>query len=172
MADSLTNSQFLADFDNYNTQLQTAALKATRNAAVLPVDLGFYRSMDRELAKEVDACSSRVLSLANRLLDLVSTGDTSLSKLKGKAAVEHDDVVDSFRSSVVDAMDRLLERAVSCFVLDSCGFSDLLQDICMDELRGLMKPPAITVKPQTSKQQVCSALFISVYSSHRIIFHK
>lgn len=100
-------------FNAYNTELQTAALKATRNAAFLPADLGFYRSLDRGIAKDVDACSTRVLSLANRLLDLVATADTSKSKLKGKARLEHDDVTDNFRSSVVDAMDQLLERAVS-----------------------------------------------------------
>ena len=111
MAGSSTDSPSLANFDEYNIQLQESAVKATRDGAMLPNDLGFYRSMDRGLAKEVDTCSSRVLSLANRLLDLVSTGDTNVSKSKGK--LEHDDVIDNFRSSVVDAMDRLLERAVS-----------------------------------------------------------
>jgi exosome complex exonuclease RRP6 len=100
-------------FDAYNTELQSTALKATRNAAFLPTDLAFYRSLDRGIAKEVDACSSRVLSLTNRLLDLVTTADNSKSKAKGKAKLEHDDITDNFRSSVVDAMDQLLERAVS-----------------------------------------------------------
>ncbi|EKM49623.1 uncharacterized protein PHACADRAFT_166991 [Phanerochaete carnosa HHB-10118-sp] len=93
-------------FDTYNTELQSAALKATRNAAFLPQDLAFYRSLDRGIAKEVDACSSKVLSLANRLLDLVSTADNAKSKSKGKGKLEHDDVTDNFRSSVVDAMDQ------------------------------------------------------------------
>ena len=111
MAGSSTDSPSLANFDEYNIQLQESAVKATRDGAMLPNDLGFYRSMDRGLAKEVDTCSSRVLSLANRLLDLVSTGDTNVSKSKSK--LEHDDVIDNFRSSVVDAMDKLLERAMS-----------------------------------------------------------
>lgn len=100
-------------FNTYNTELQGAALKATRNAVLLPQDLAFYRSLDRGIAKEVDACSSKVLSLANRLLDLTSTADDSKSRSKGKARLEHDDITDNFRSSVVDAMDQLLERAVS-----------------------------------------------------------
>lgn len=101
-------------FEAYNTQLQTAALKATRNAAVLPPDLTFYRSLDRGLAKEVDASSSRVLSLANRLLGLVSTGNVAAARGKGKERLQDDDdVTDGFKSLVVDAMDQLMERAVS-----------------------------------------------------------
>ncbi|GJE91818.1 Exosome complex exonuclease rrp6 [Phanerochaete sordida] len=122
-------------FDTFNTELQGSALKATRNAVFLPQDLGFYRSLDRGIAKEVDACSSRVLSLTNRLLDLVSTGDSSSSRSKGKARLEHDDLTDNFRSSVVDAMDQLLERA----------------DICMDEFLGLVKQPAIAMNPKPAK---------------------
>ena len=106
-------------FEEYNTKLQTAALKATRNAALLPADLNFYRSLDRGLAKEVDTSSSRVVSLANRILHLVSTGQNT-SKSKGKARLENDDdVTDSFRSLVVDAMDQLLERAVSQYTTPS-----------------------------------------------------
>ena len=113
MAESSRGSPSWDNFEEYNTRLQAAALKATRNAAFLPNDLNFYRSMDRGLAREVDVCSTRVLSLANRLLDLASTGDANTSKAKGKAALEHDSITDNFRSSVVDCMDRLLERAVS-----------------------------------------------------------
>lgn len=102
-------------FNGYNERLQGAALKATRNAALLPSDLNFYRSLDRGLAKEVDASSARVLSLANRLLDLIGTADNSSSRSsKGKARLrDDDDVTDNFRSSVVDAMDMLFEKAVS-----------------------------------------------------------
>ncbi|KAI0088479.1 hypothetical protein BDY19DRAFT_1007236 [Irpex rosettiformis] len=137
MAGPSTDPPSLANFDEYHAQLQGSALKATRNAVALPNDLGFYRSMDKGLAKEVDNCSSRVLSLVNRLLDLVSTGDTTVSRSKGKAPLEHDDVIDSFRSSVVDPMDRLLERA----------------DICLDDFMGLTKAPAIAVNPQPVKQK-------------------
>lgn len=103
-----------AGFEEYNAQLQTAVLKATRNAVGLTADLSFYRSLDRGLAKEADKSSSRVLSLANRLLDFASKGSNSTSRSKGKARLEDDDdVTDNFRSLVVDTMDQLLERAVS-----------------------------------------------------------
>ncbi|KAI0345691.1 hypothetical protein BDW22DRAFT_1426352 [Trametopsis cervina] len=138
MAGSSTDSHSLVNFDEYNGKLQASALKATRNAVSLPNDLGFYRTMDRGIAEEVDTCSSRVLALANRLLDLVATGDSSrVNKAKGKMALEHDDIVDTFRSSVVDAMDQLMERA----------------DTCLDEFRGLTKPPAIAVNPEPKKQK-------------------
>ncbi|KAI0700067.1 ribonuclease H-like domain-containing protein [Cytidiella melzeri] len=137
MAAPSTSLPPLANFDDYNTQLQGAALTATRNAVFLPSDLGFYRSMDRAIAKEVDTCSSRVLSLTSRLLDLVSTGNSSTSKSKGKVVLDHDDVIDNFRYSVVDPMDRLLERA----------------DICLDNVLGLTKQPLIAVNPQAPKQK-------------------
>ncbi|KZT64247.1 hypothetical protein DAEQUDRAFT_698972 [Daedalea quercina L-15889] len=122
-----------ASFNDYNAALQTAALKATKNAAQLPADIPFHRSVDRAFAKDLDAASARVLALANRLLGLVSTTDTNAAaKRKGKARLENeDDVVDSFHAMVVDPMDQLLERA----------------DICLDEFLGRSKPPAIAVNP-------------------------
>ena len=110
-------------FNDYNTELQGAALKATRNAVFLPADLAFYRSIDRGIAKNLDASSSRVLSLANRLLDLVSTAESAKSNYKGKGRLEHDDITDNFRSSIVDSMDQLLERAVS--TLAACEICNL-----------------------------------------------
>lgn len=100
-------------FDEYNSQLQIAILKATKNAAALPGDIAFYTSMAKELAQEVETCSSRVLNLTTRLLDLVATGETGAAKGKRRARLESiEDVQDSFRSIVVDAMDQLLERTV------------------------------------------------------------
>ena len=143
-------------FDTYNTELQGAALKATRNAAFLPADLAFYRSLDRGIAKEIDACSSRVLTLTNRLLDLTATADNAKSRSKGKARLEHDDIADNFRSSVVDAMDQLLERAVSLLVRTCVySYSFVFQDICLDEFMGLFKQPAIAVNPKPVRQKVC-----------------
>ena len=69
--------------------------------------------MAKELAQEVETCSSRVLNLTTRLLDLVATGETGAAKGKRRARLESiEDVQDSFRSIVVDAMDQLLERTV------------------------------------------------------------
>ena len=101
-------------FDEFNNILQSAALKATRHALSLPIDLAFHRSMDPELAKDLDAFSTRVLSITNDLLSLVSTVDSTQStRGKGELKLEsQDDVVDSFQPLVVDTMDQLLERAV------------------------------------------------------------
>ena len=102
-------------FNGYNERLQAAALKATKNAAGLPSDLAFHRSIDRGIATELDACSGRLSFIANRLLALASkTDDVQSSKGKGKAKLEdQDDYVDRFESIIVEAMDQLLEHAVS-----------------------------------------------------------
>ncbi|KAH9939788.1 ribonuclease H-like domain-containing protein [Epithele typhae] len=125
-----------SSFDDYNSQLQAAALKATRAAVSFPTDVPFHRSIHPEFAKEVDACSSRVLSLANQLIALSAT--SSNARGKGKARLDsQDDVVDDFRSLVVDAMDLVLERA----------------DMGLDEALGNIKAPAIAVNPTASTSQ-------------------
>ncbi|KAI0030263.1 ribonuclease H-like domain-containing protein [Vararia minispora EC-137] len=120
-----------AIFDEYNGRLQAAALKATKNAASLSEDLSFYRSIDRDIAKQLDACSEKVLALTNSLLSLASSA-------KGKARLEHaDDLTDLFESVVVETMDRLLEGA----------------DNALDRHTGKLKAPAISVRPQASKER-------------------
>lgn len=103
------------NFDDFNSQLQAKTLKATRSALALPPDVAFHRSMDSSFSRDLDAFSSGVLSLTNKLLNMVATADYSQSaRTKGKAKLENqDDVVDSFQSLVVDSMDQLLERTVS-----------------------------------------------------------
>lgn len=103
-------------FDEYNTALQAAALKAVKSSvANVPTDLSFHRTVNPGYAKDLDACSARVLSITNKLLSLVATANvTPAARGKGKARLENqDDVVDNFHSLVVDAMDQMLERAVS-----------------------------------------------------------
>jgi exosome complex exonuclease RRP6 len=117
--DSGSSSLSSAGFDEYNSKLQASALKATRNAATLPADLNFYRSLDSGVAHDIDNISSRVLDFTNRLLELSASVDpkTVKGKGRGKARLEEkDDVVDDFHSLVVDVMDQLLERTVSDFV--------------------------------------------------------
>ena len=103
-------------FDGYYAQLQTAALKATKHAAGLPAgaDLAFHRSVDSDLAKDLESCSKRVVSMSNVLLDLVSTiGNSKNAKGKGKARLQdEDDFLDRFEALIVEPMDQLLERAV------------------------------------------------------------
>lgn len=117
MASSSSSSSGLTKdgFNDYNAGLQAAALKATKHSAGLPSDVAFYKSIDKDFANNLDACSDRALSLVNRLLSLASTADSSRSgKGKGKARLEdQDDLVDRFESTIVESMDQLLERAVS-----------------------------------------------------------
>ncbi|KII90883.1 hypothetical protein PLICRDRAFT_39491 [Plicaturopsis crispa FD-325 SS-3] len=122
-----------SSFDEFNAQLQGAALKAIKNSVSLPSDLAFHRSIDSELAKELDAFSSRVLSVTNDLLALVSTVDASQAgRGKGKQKLQsQDDVVDRFESLIVESMDQLLERA----------------DMSLDEYLGKTKAPAIAINP-------------------------
>lgn len=103
-----------ANFDTFNSNIQTCALKTTRNALSLPADVAFHRSMDPAFSKELDVLSSRVLSLTSKLLSLAASADaTQSARGKGKGKLENqDDVVDNFHSLVVDSMDQLLERTV------------------------------------------------------------
>jgi exosome complex exonuclease RRP6 len=113
---SSSSSVSSGSFDDYNSKLQASALKATRNAASLPADITFYRSLDTAVAHQADAISSRVLNLTNKLIGLSSSVDLKFSKGKGKAKLEDkDDVFDNFHSLVVDVMDQLFERTVSDF---------------------------------------------------------
>ncbi|PPR05868.1 hypothetical protein CVT24_006622 [Panaeolus cyanescens] len=122
-----------ATFDDLNKRIQTSALMTTRKSAVLPADINFHRSMDQGLAKDIDALSSRVLSLTNKLLDLVASVDVSKAgKGKGKERLlNQDDVADNFHAIVVDSMDRLFENT----------------DMCLDQYLGRNKAPAIAINP-------------------------
>ena len=97
-------------FNDYNSQLQIAVLKATKNAAALPGDITFYTSMDKSLSQEVDATSNRTLSVMNDLLNLVSE-KAAVERRKRPRLEGMEDVQDNFRS-LVDIMDQLLERTV------------------------------------------------------------
>jgi hypothetical protein len=113
-----------SEFDGYYAQIQASALKATKHAAALPTDLAFHRSVDSDLASDLEACSNKVMSITNMLLNLASTvGSSSKSaKGKGKARVrDEDDFIDRFGSLIVEPMDQLFERAV-CSILHPCVF--------------------------------------------------
>ena len=106
-----SSSSFSTNFESSNSELQAAALNATKLAASLPADLDFHRSLDKQFAQALDSCSDKVLNLTNRLLSFVSTIEGS--KGKGKRKLEdEEDVVDKFNSVVVDVVDQLFEKAV------------------------------------------------------------
>ena len=148
---SASSSITSSSFNDYNTQLQGAALKATRAAVSLPADIPFHRSVHPHFAKELDECSARVLALTNKLLNLSSTlNAASSARGKGKARLEsQDDVVDNFHSLIVDAVDQHLERAVSIVYHGSAATLNIifLKDIGLDEFLGNLKMPAIAVNP-------------------------
>jgi exosome complex exonuclease RRP6 len=79
--------------------------------------LAYHQSVDSDVAKEVEACSSKAVSITNMLIDLASTiGSSKSAKGKSKACLQdEDDFIDRFGSLVVEPMDQLLERAV-CIV--------------------------------------------------------
>ncbi len=108
-----------SDFDGYYAQLQTAALKATKHATGLPADLAFHRSVDSDLANNLETCTEKVVSMTNALLDLASTiGNSKSAKGKGKARLQdEDDLLDRFEALIVEPMDQLLERAVRSVLL-------------------------------------------------------
>lgn len=103
-----------SNFEDYNLKLQTSILNPTKHAFALPTDIQFHKSIDRDFAEEIEACSTKVLSVTNKLLALAASSTTTLGE-KGKTRLfaNQDDVVDDFDSVVVDIMDQLLERVVS-----------------------------------------------------------
>lgn len=110
-------------FDELNVDLQSAALNSTKLAAALPADISFHRSVDRDYARTIEACSEKALSLTNRLLCLVSDADPARSsRAKGKRKLEdQEDVVDKFHTVVIDVLDQLFERGV-CYNDCLCSY--------------------------------------------------
>jgi len=101
-------------FEDYNLKLQTSILNPTKHAFALPTDIQFHKSIDRDFAEEVEACSTKVLSITNKLLTMATSPTTNIGgKGKARLIADQDDVVDDFDSVVVDIMDQLLERVVS-----------------------------------------------------------
>lgn len=98
-----------SQFKEYQESLFKSLVAATNAANALPSDdLGFYRSLDRQFAKDLDTCGSRLLTVANTVVQHCSS-DT------GAEFTSVDDVDDAtFRfNNVIDVVDGLLEKAVS-----------------------------------------------------------
>ncbi|KAG2340168.1 hypothetical protein BDR05DRAFT_555688 [Suillus weaverae] len=114
-------------FSDYATSVQSAALATTRLAATtLPPDIEFHRSIHVSFAAELDSLSTRVLRLTNRLVRLAGSVDSSV----GRGTLDgEEDVLDGFKSLIVDPVDRLFERT----------------DMCLDDYLGHKKELAITV---------------------------
>ncbi|KAG2131815.1 ribonuclease H-like domain-containing protein [Suillus clintonianus] len=115
-------------FSDYATSVQSAALATTGLAATtLPQDIEFHRSIHVSFAAELDSLSTRVLRLTNRLVRLAGTVGSGTT---GRGTLDdEEDVLDGFKSLIVDPVDRLLERT----------------DMCLDDYLGRKKEPAIAV---------------------------
>lgn len=117
------------DFKSLQDKVQSALVAATRSAnGVAREDLSFLRTVDPTVSSKLDENSSRLLRLAQNLLE-------SAGKFHGQQApkLEDADDVDINWRSIVDVVDTLLEKA----------------DTCLDEYTGLVKrkdaPTAETV---------------------------
>lgn len=135
----------------YLLRLQSALQPLTRNAAAIPThgDLAFHRSMDRKLAKKLDAESNRLLQSISQLASWIASDSRAPSiplaqssssvassltdKTNAKAKVELElDMADvttneSFASNLGELVDHLLESA----------------DTCLDEYTGKLAPRSL-----------------------------
>ncbi|CDS02128.1 hypothetical protein [Sporisorium scitamineum] len=143
-----------ADLSAYLLKLQSALQPLTRNAAAIAThgDLAFHRSMDRKLAKKLDAESDRVLQSISQLatwiandsrapkIPLAKSNSGSNPTKKQKASVSMDlDLTDvttkeSFASNLGELVDHLLESA----------------DTCLDEYTGKLAPRKVGVSADDS----------------------
>jgi exosome complex exonuclease RRP6 len=129
--------------------VQSAALTTTRLAATtLPPDIEFHRSIHVSFAAELDLLSTRVLRLTNRLVRLagsVESNTVERSTLDGE-----EDVLDGFKSLIVDPVDRLFERT----------------DMCLDDYLGRKKEPAITVSALPNQTNNSSKVHLIRFEIH------
>lgn len=97
----------ITDFKSLQDEIQNALIAATRTTGKLSSeDLGFQRSLNREVGPALDEQSERVLGLANALLKSAA----SISDLRVPALQDVEDVENDWRG-VVDVVDSLLEKA-------------------------------------------------------------
>ncbi|KAI8369915.1 ribonuclease H-like domain-containing protein [Choanephora cucurbitarum] len=104
------------DFKSFQTSLFKSLVSATAAANSISVEeIGFYRSLDRQFAKDLDLAGSSTLSLGNSLLQH-GAADCGIFV---KSFDDIDDVSERY-GSVIDVCDSLLEKA----------------DLCLDQMSG------------------------------------
>lgn len=117
-----------ATFDEYQTLLQRTALKATKQAFILPVDMDYQRTINKRFASDVDTFSARILYLTDKLVRF-SAGVNVGGKGKGKSRIKEDeDLTERYKSSVLDTVDQLFEIAVRLFT----NIQQLLSHNCIN----------------------------------------
>ncbi|KAN0124579.1 Ribonuclease H-like domain containing protein [Lactarius tabidus] len=92
--------------------------------------LTFHRSVDSDLASDLEACSNKVISITDKLLNLAST-----AHVRGE-----DDFINRFRSLTVEPMDQLFKRV----------------DIALDQFSRRTKAADIAINPPESKKRAAS----------------
>jgi exosome complex exonuclease RRP6 len=108
--------------DEYVALIKIQTDATSSKSKLLPEDIPFHRSLDRNFRTQLDLTSSRVLRLTNKLLQLAETLNSTDAKASGtRKTMDRDeeqglrdeaDVVDRFHSIVVDIVDPLLEHVV------------------------------------------------------------
>ncbi|KAI8373901.1 ribonuclease H-like domain-containing protein [Blakeslea trispora] len=104
------------NFKAFQTSLFKSLVSATAAAnSIVVEEIGFFRSLDRQFAKDLDLAGSSALSLSNSLLQR-SAADAGITVKKFD---DIDDVSERY-GSVIDICDSLLEKA----------------DLCLDQMAG------------------------------------
>lgn len=97
------------DFKGFQASLFKSLVAATAAANSIPIEeVGFYRSLDRDFAKDLDHAGSSSLAIGNALLQQCAT-DSGLEVMNFE---DIDDVVQRY-GTATDVCDGLLEKAVS-----------------------------------------------------------
>ena len=107
------------DFKSMQDQIQAALIATTRiSGRISSEDLGFQRSLNREVGPALDEQSERLLVLTSKLLKSAA----SISEISVPILDSSEDVENNWRS-IVDVIDSLLEKT----------------DISLDEYTGVIK---------------------------------
>ena len=121
VADPTSSSKPAFDFASFLSETTAAldALTTYANAFPSRSDLNYHRTLDRAFARDLDSSSSDALTLADKLIDHISSerirdglSKGRLRKQGRRKLKEEEDVTDGYRKAVVDAVDGLLEDAV------------------------------------------------------------
>jgi exosome complex exonuclease RRP6 len=137
------------DFKSLQDQIQAALIATTRTSGqISSEDLGFQRSLDREVGPALDEQSERLLELSSKLLKSAA----SISELPAPILQDVEDVENNWRS-VVDVVDSLLEKT----------------DTCLDEYTGIIKRKDSPIVEQVS---LITKINMDYESSHFVRPHQ
>lgn len=99
----------VTDFKGFQSSLFKSLVAATSAANAIKVEeVGFYRSLDRDFAKDLDQAGLSALATGNELMEHCATDGGIFTKTFD----DKDDVIDRY-GSVTDICDSLLEKAVN-----------------------------------------------------------